>query len=156
MLNALRHRSKGHAEHDPIGHGRAQVLNALRPHCTGQLHCVFGCGGDRDRGKRPLMGRVADRLSDLVVLTDDNPRREAGDAIIEDIRAGMTGLAAVRVQRDRSQAIRETIDGAEPNDLVLVAGKGHETVQLTGDLSLPFSDRDQVAKALNERMGSAI
>lgn len=127
-----------------------QVLQALRPHCGGRLICLFGCGGDRDRGKRPLMGEVAARLSDQLVLTDDNPRGEDGGRIIDEIKAAVPGQTSVLVERNRAHAIRQAIAMAKPDDLVLIAGKGHETTQLVGDLKLPFSDREQVAKVLSE------
>jgi len=126
-----------------------KVLSSLREHVRGRLVCVFGCGGDRDQGKRPLMGAVAARLADSVVLTDDNPRGEDGQAIIDQILEGMGG-DAVLVQRERAQAIEEAIASAGKDDLVLVAGKGHEDYQLVGDLKLPFSDFEQVERALLE------
>jgi UDP-N-acetylmuramoyl-L-alanyl-D-glutamate--2,6-diaminopimelate ligase len=127
-----------------------KVLSSLREHVPGRLVCVFGCGGDRDRGKRPLMGAVAARLADEVVLTDDNPRGEDGQEIIEQILQGMRGDDQVQVQRDRARAIAMAIAGAAQDDLVLVAGKGHEDYQLVGDLKLPFSDFEQVERALME------
>jgi len=128
-----------------------KVLSSLREHVRGSLVCVFGCGGERDQGKRPLMGALAQRLADRVLITDDNPRGEDGDAIIEQILAGMRDSAAVGVQRDRATAIAEAIAQAGQDDLVLIAGKGHEDYQLVGDLKLPFSDREQVERALRER-----
>lgn len=125
-----------------------QVLRALRPHVAGRLHCVFGCGGDRDSGKRPLMAAAAERLADRVTITDDNPRSEDGDAIVTQILAGMTDPGAARVQRNRASAIADAIAEAAPGDLVLVAGKGHEDYQQVGDLRLPFSDTEQVRRAL--------
>jgi len=127
-----------------------KVLNSLREHVRGRLVCVFGCGGERDRGKRPLMGEVAQRLADRVLVTDDNPRREDGDAIVAQILDGMHGERPVEVQRDRARAIREAIANAGRDDLVLVAGKGHEDYQLVGDLRLDFSDCEQVQSALRE------
>jgi UDP-N-acetylmuramoyl-L-alanyl-D-glutamate--2,6-diaminopimelate ligase len=118
-----------------------QVLGALREHCRGRLHCVFGCGGERDTGKRPLMGEVAETLADCVIVTDDNPRREDGDAIVAQILAGLREPARVTVERNRARAIAAAIAGAAPGDIVLVAGKGHEDYQQVGDLRLPFSDR---------------
>jgi UDP-N-acetylmuramoyl-L-alanyl-D-glutamate--2,6-diaminopimelate ligase len=126
-----------------------QVLGALRGHCSGRLTCVFGCGGERDRGKRPEMGAVAGRLADRVVLTDDNPRGEDGDAIVADILEGLPDRDAVRVERNRAAAIRLAVSGARPGDLIAVCGKGHEDVQILGDLRLPFSDRAQVRRALD-------
>jgi len=125
-----------------------RVLEALREHCpASRLHCVFGCGGDRDAGKRPLMGEIAGRLADRVILTDDNPRSEDGDRIIADIRSGVAA-AAVTVRRDRAEAIAEAVTGAAPGDVVLVAGKGHEQVQLHGAHVVPFSDEAAVRAAL--------
>ncbi|MDT0633870.1 UDP-N-acetylmuramoyl-L-alanyl-D-glutamate--2,6-diaminopimelate ligase [Spectribacter hydrogenoxidans] len=117
------------------------ALRALGEHVDGRLHCVFGCGGDRDAGKRPLMGAVAARLADWVWVTDDNPRHEDGDAIVRAIVSGMPGGAAVTVQRDRAAAIAEAIAAAGANDAVLIAGKGHETDQQIGDERRPFDDR---------------
>jgi UDP-N-acetylmuramoyl-L-alanyl-D-glutamate--2,6-diaminopimelate ligase len=117
-----------------------KALQVLRQHCTGHLTLVFGCGGDRDSGKRPQMGALAVRLADKVILTDDNPRSESGDQIIADIRAGM-GAHPVTVIRDRESAIRQAVAGAHAGDVVLVAGKGHETCQIVGDQRRPFSDQ---------------
>ena len=126
----------------------AQLLEAVRDHCTGRLVCVFGCGGDRDRGKRPLMGEVAERLADVVVVTDDNPRSEDGAAIISDILEGVRDPDPVRVERDRGRAIAWAIAHSKADDWVEVAGKGHETDQIIGDLRLPFSDRQEVRRML--------
>ena len=125
-----------------------QVLLALRGHCRGQLICLFGCGGDRDKGKRPLMGKAAEKLADRVIVTDDNPRHEMGDAIVADILTGMTSPDQVEVERDRAKAIAMAIETAEAGDIVAVCGKGHETTQQIGDLVHEFSDRDQVLKRL--------
>jgi len=127
-----------------------KALLGLRDHTRGRIVCLFGCGGDRDRGKRPQMGRIAERLSDISLVTDDNPRSEDGDRIIDDILAGMQRPQQARVQRDRARAIREAIALAGPGDVVLVAGKGHETTQQVGEMKFPFSDREQVAAALGE------
>ncbi|MBI3899175.1 MAG: UDP-N-acetylmuramoyl-L-alanyl-D-glutamate--2,6-diaminopimelate ligase [Gammaproteobacteria bacterium] len=123
-----------------------QVLQALRPHVSGQLWCVFGCGGNRDRGKRPQMGAIAERLADVVILTDDNPRHEAGATIIDEIRAGMRQPA--RVIRDRRAAITAALSEAASDDVVLIAGKGHEDYQQIGDTRHPYSDRDTVRELL--------
>jgi UDP-N-acetylmuramoyl-L-alanyl-D-glutamate--2,6-diaminopimelate ligase len=123
-----------------------KVLLALREHARGKLWCVFGCGGDRDRGKRPVMGEIAERLADRVVLTDDNPRHESGDAIIADILGGMN--AAPPVIRERKAAIAEAIRNAGEGDIVLIAGKGHEDYQQVGDTRLPYSDREAVQELL--------
>lgn len=127
------------------------VLAALRAHCTGALWCVFGAGGERDRGKRPLMGAVAERLADFIVVTDDNPRHEDATQIVVDILAGMADPDAVYVERDRAKAIGLAIERARPGDVVLVAGKGHEDYQQVGDRRLPFNDREQVLAYLGRR-----
>lgn len=125
------------------------ALAALRRHCRGALWCVFGCGGDRDRGKRPQMGAIAERLADRVVLTSDNPRGEAPQGILEEIQAGMREPAAIEI--DRAHAIRFAIAQAAPGDLVLIAGKGHEDYQVVGVESLPFSDSAEALSALAVR-----
>jgi UDP-N-acetylmuramoyl-L-alanyl-D-glutamate--2,6-diaminopimelate ligase len=125
-----------------------KALEALREHTRGRLWCVFGCGGDRDRGKRPQMGRIAETLADVVVLTDDNPRHEAADAIIHDILAGMRSTPTV--VRERAHAIRLALHEAHSDDVVLVAGKGHEDYQQVGDRRHPYSDRDVVRELLGE------
>jgi UDP-N-acetylmuramoyl-L-alanyl-D-glutamate--2,6-diaminopimelate ligase len=128
-----------------------QVLSALREHCQGQLWCVFGAGGDRDRGKRPLMGEVAERLADHVVVTDDNPRHEDASGIIRDILQGMQRPDSAHVERDRAQAIATALANSGHGDVVLVAGKGHETYQQFGDLRRAYSDRHQVQVLLGAR-----
>lgn len=117
----------------------------------GRIITVFGCGGDRDRGKRPLMGRIASELSDVTIITSDNPRREDPAAIIAAVREGAAPGAAVTAEPDRRAAIRRGIALARPGDVVLVAGKGHETVQVIGDETLPFDDRAEVEYALGLR-----
>ncbi|MGY6213889.1 UDP-N-acetylmuramoyl-L-alanyl-D-glutamate--2,6-diaminopimelate ligase [Methylolobus aquaticus] len=117
-----------------------RVLLSLRRGCARDLWVVFGCGGERDRGKRPLMGRIAGELADHVVITDDNPRHEDGDAIVADILAGCVGND-VRVQRDRRQAMQIAIEAAAAGDVVLIAGKGHEVVQDVNGTKTPFDDR---------------
>lgn len=132
----------------------AQVLQALRPLAAqrgGQLWCVFGCGGDRDPIKRPLMGAVAGQHADQVVLTSDNPRGEKPEAIISQILLGLEGHRAVSVQGDRAQAIADTVQQAATPDIVLVAGKGHEAYQETAGVRVPFSDRAEVQRALQSR-----
>lgn len=133
-----------------------QALQAVRLHCTGELSVVFGCGGDRDRGKRPLMGGLAERLADQVIVTDDNPRSEPSGSIIEEILKGMRQPAQALVVNDRARAIREAIGIARPGDLVLVAGKGHEDYQLVGEQTLHFDDREQAAQALAEWRGEPL
>jgi UDP-N-acetylmuramoyl-L-alanyl-D-glutamate--2,6-diaminopimelate ligase len=128
-----------------------QALSALRPHCAGRLICVFGCGGERDAGKRPLMGAIAVRLSDVAIVTDDNPRGEDGDAIVAQIVAGMGAMSTTSVERDRALAIAHALKLAQPSDVVLIAGKGHETYQDGADGKLPFDDM-AVARTVLERM----
>ena len=130
------------------------ALTSLGEDCEGRLICVFGCGGDRDRDKRPLMGAAAERLAAQVILTDDNPRFEDGDAIIVDILSGMKRGAAVTVERNRSRAIELALERVRPGDVALIAGKGHETVQEIAGKRYPFSDRQQV-RALLQRAGRA-
>lgn len=125
-----------------------KVLTALREHTADALWCVFGCGGDRDRGKRPQMGAVAERLADHVLLTDDNPRHEDPEQIVNDIRAGMNSDPEV-VHR-RIDAIRIAVQRARPADIILLAGKGHEDYQQIGDERIAYSDRDAVAEILGE------
>jgi UDP-N-acetylmuramoyl-L-alanyl-D-glutamate--2,6-diaminopimelate ligase len=126
------------------------ALAALREHCRGRLWCVFGCGGDRDATKRPLMGAVAEAGADHVIVTDDNPRHEDGAAIAAAIVAGCSAPTRVEVVRDRATAITHALGEAAPEDIVLVAGKGHETVQLVGDEARPFSDRALVRRLQEE------
>ncbi|HVJ28728.1 MAG TPA: cyanophycin synthetase, partial [Gammaproteobacteria bacterium] len=125
-----------------------RALEALRPLSKGRLIVVFGCGGDRDRGKRPMMGAVAADLADRVVLTDDNPRSEDPAGIVADIRAGLHDHARVSVIHDRRAAIAAAIERARVGDVVLVAGKGHEAEQLVGGERRAFSDRAVVAEIL--------
>jgi UDP-N-acetylmuramoyl-L-alanyl-D-glutamate--2,6-diaminopimelate ligase len=125
-----------------------KALESLRDHGPGRLWVVFGCGGDRDRAKRPLMGQVAARLADEVVVTDDNPRSEPGEQIVADILRGAGRKA--RVCRDRGEAIEQAVTRARPGDIVLVAGKGHESEQIVAEQRLVFSDRDAVRRALGE------
>lgn len=133
-----------------------QVLKSLRNHCGegGQLWCVFGCGGDRDQGKRSLMGTAASRFADRLVLTSDNPRNEEPQAIIDAILEGVRGTHPT-VLPDRAAAIAYAIANAAPADVVLVAGKGHETYQEVVGQRLPFSDLYHARMALNERGGEA-
>lgn len=124
------------------------VLEALRVHCQGRLWCVFGCGGDRDRGKRPLMGSIAEQFADEIILTDDNPRSEYSMAIIEDIRGGIQKIENLHIETDRRTAIAYAIEHAADKDVVLVAGKGHENYQLVGTERLPFNDVDVITELL--------
>ncbi|HYF53433.1 MAG TPA: UDP-N-acetylmuramoyl-L-alanyl-D-glutamate--2,6-diaminopimelate ligase [Salinarimonas sp.] len=124
-----------------------KVLEALRPFASGRLVCVFGCGGDRDRGKRPIMGRIAVDGADVVIVTDDNPRTEQPHAIRADILAGAPGAREIG---DRAQAIRAAVGELRSGDVLVVAGKGHETGQTVGDVTHPFSDHEVVAAAIRE------
>ncbi|AHF04880.1 UDP-N-acetylmuramoylalanyl-D-glutamate--2,6-diaminopimelate ligase [Marichromatium purpuratum 984] len=127
-----------------------KALVNVREHTSGRLITVFGCGGDRDRGKRPLMGSIAESLSDGLILTDDNPRTESPEAIVADILEGVGERERVRVEHQRGLAIRLAIALAGRGDAVVVAGKGHETYQDMGDLKRRFSDRAQAVEALRE------
>lgn len=136
----------------------AQVLQALRPLAAqrgGRLWCVFGCGGDRDPHKRPLMGAAAVAHADRIVLTSDNPRSEAPQAIIEQIRPGLGAHGAVQIVLDRAEAIGAALHAADTRDVVLVAGKGHEDYQETGGVRRPFSDGREVGLALQARRAGA-
>jgi UDP-N-acetylmuramoyl-L-alanyl-D-glutamate--2,6-diaminopimelate ligase len=124
-----------------------KVLAAIREHTSGHIWCVFGCGGDRDPGKRPLMAAAAEAGADRVVVTDDNPRTEDGDRIAEMVLGGFSGRIPVEVDRDRERAIASAYRRARSGDVVLVAGKGHENQQICGTEIRSFSDRD-VAKNL--------
>lgn len=126
-----------------------QALESLRGHLRGRLICVFGCGGERDTGKRPQMAAIAERGADAVIVTDDNPRGEDGDAIVDDIMAGFAHPESVVVQRDRAAAIARAIGEARADDIVLIAGKGHETYQEVRGVRHPFDDT-QVARAVLE------
>jgi UDP-N-acetylmuramoyl-L-alanyl-D-glutamate--2,6-diaminopimelate ligase len=129
-----------------------QVLMTLRPLVAGRLILVFGAGGDRDRGKRPLMGAVAERWADVVIVTSDNPRTEDPEAIIDEIVQGMQAGRHIRIV-DRRQAIARALELARPDDLVLLAGKGHETYQIIGTEKLPFDEREVVRELLARREG---
>ena len=122
-----------------------RVLESLRPLTPGRLHVVFGCGGDRDRGKRPLMGGIADRLADRVILTSDNPRTEDPSAILDDVRKGMARPDEAVLIPDRRAAIRRGLEGLEAGDCLLVAGKGHEDYQILGTERIRFSDQEEIA-----------
>jgi UDP-N-acetylmuramoyl-L-alanyl-D-glutamate--2,6-diaminopimelate ligase len=128
-----------------------QALASLREHTPGRLTCVFGCGGDRDRGKRPQMAAIAERGADRVIVTDDNPRSEDGDAIVADIVAGFGARARFEVQRDRAAAIAAALHGAGGNDILLIAGKGHENYQEIGGVKYPFDDLAIARRALEVR-----
>jgi UDP-N-acetylmuramoyl-L-alanyl-D-glutamate--2,6-diaminopimelate ligase len=123
------------------------ALKALREFASGRIICVFGCGGDRDKGKRPIMGQIAARLANHVIVTDDNPRSERPEIIRAEILAGCPGSREIG---DRAEAIRAGARLLGPGDVLLVAGKGHETGQIVGSVILPFSDHEAVRDALSE------
>ncbi|MBM4188692.1 MAG: UDP-N-acetylmuramoyl-L-alanyl-D-glutamate--2,6-diaminopimelate ligase [Gemmatimonadetes bacterium] len=125
-----------------------RVLDTLRPITPGKLICLFGCGGDRDRGKRPIMAGIAAQRSDLVIVTSDNPRTEDPDRILDDIVTGLPPGTAYERLPDRREAIRRAIAMARPGDTLLLAGKGHETYQVIGKDYLPFDEREIVREAI--------
>jgi UDP-N-acetylmuramoyl-L-alanyl-D-glutamate--2,6-diaminopimelate ligase len=129
------------------------LLETLRELQPSRVITVFGCGGDRDRTKRPLMGAVASRLSDVVIVTSDNPRSEPPEAILEEIQRGMNGgrKAERHAIVDRREAIARALEMARPGDAVVIAGKGHETYQVLRDRTIPFDDR-QVARDVLSRL----
>ena len=129
------------------------VLKAIRPHVRGRLHIVFGCGGDRDRGKRPLMAAAAARFADSVIVTDDNPRSEDAAEIRKQALAGAPGAHEIG---GRAEAIREAIAGLGPDDALVIAGKGHENYQIVGSEVLPFSDRTEAMHAVRALGGAAV
>ena len=126
-----------------------KALTTLRSYCVGKLYCIFGCGGDRDIGKRAEMGTVAETLADEIVLTNDNPRTESEEKIIENILEGIKKKSEVTIKNDRSDAIINTFLNAKKDDVILIAGKGHENTQQIGTTLLPFSDRE-LARRLME------
>jgi UDP-N-acetylmuramoyl-L-alanyl-D-glutamate--2,6-diaminopimelate ligase len=137
------------------------LLETARPLARSRLITVFGCGGDRDRAKRPLMGAVAGRLSDVVLITSDNPRTEDPERIIQEIRRGITPDTVHASQHlvltiaDRRAAIVRAIELARPGDFVLIAGKGHENFQVIGDQALPFDDVVVAREALSRRRSNS-
>jgi len=128
-----------------------KALSAARAHCSGRLVVVFGCGGDRDPGKRPIMGSIAAELADDIVITDDNPRGEAPEAIVADIAAGIPAGKPYRIEHDRGRAIRDAVMDASERDVVLIAGKGHEDYQIYGRERRAFSDQKAATAALTQR-----
>ena len=129
-----------------------RALCSVAEHCKGDMWCVFGCGGDRDKGKRPIMGEIAAQYSDRLIITSDNPRCESAEAIIECIQNGISAWDddMHHIEVDRKTAIHRAITGASRNDWVVVAGKGHETTQIVSDRRLPMSDRATVCAILEE------
>ena len=128
------------------------VLNALRPHVSAhtgaRLGVVFGCGGNRDKGKRPIMGNIAARLADWVIITDDNPRHEDPSSIREEILSGCTSNTHTIEIADRAKAIQTAIERLHKGDVLIIAGKGHEKGQIIGDSTLPFDDSEVARKVL--------
>jgi len=124
------------------------ALKNVRNHTKGKVICVFGCGGGRDTGKRSLMAQAAEELSDLVIITNDNPRTESAEKIIDDIKQGIKNELQLIVEMDRKKAIQQAIKMATKNDLVLIAGKGHEQVQIIGDKKMAFSDKTVALQSL--------
>jgi UDP-N-acetylmuramoyl-L-alanyl-D-glutamate--2,6-diaminopimelate ligase len=129
------------------------LLKAARPFIPGDLICVFGCGGDRDRTKRPKMGKIAAALADQAIVTSDNPRTEDPQQILDDVVAGIADRSHTQVIGDRAEAIRLAITQAKPGDGVLIAGKGHEDYQILGREKIHFDDREQAREALNTKYG---
>jgi UDP-N-acetylmuramoyl-L-alanyl-D-glutamate--2,6-diaminopimelate ligase len=132
-----------------------KALSAARAHCAGRLAVVFGCGGDRDPGKRAIMGGIAAELADDIVLTDDNPRSESPQAIVNDIAAGIPTGKPFRIEHDRARAICAAVAESRERDVVVIAGKGHEDYQIYGDARRAFSDAQVVVAALASRAGGA-
>ncbi|MEX2367834.1 MAG: UDP-N-acetylmuramoyl-L-alanyl-D-glutamate--2,6-diaminopimelate ligase, partial [Pseudohongiellaceae bacterium] len=134
--------------------GLKKALQALKEHHSGAVWCVFGCGGNRDKGKRPLMAQIAEELADHLIITDDNPRQEPSEVIIAQILAGVRAREAVTVESNRAAAIELAITKAAPGDAVLIAGKGHEEYQDVGGNRMAFSDVKQARLCLNKRFKS--
>ncbi len=132
-----------------------QALEALREHCDGKLWCLFGCGGERDSGKRPLMGAIAECHADKVILTNDNPRDEDAARVIVDILGGIKQKERVKVIADRAEAIGYAIANASAGDVILIAGKGHEDYQIVAGETVAFSDSQQVIEQLAARLEQA-
>ncbi|MEJ6586249.1 MAG: cyanophycin synthetase, partial [Synechococcus sp. ChBW.bin.23] len=132
--------------------GLSSALKACRPFSKGKLICVFGCGGDRDRGKRPQMAAIAAEIADAVVVTSDNPRTEDPQQIMDDVVKGIPSGTALTVNLDRAEAIAGAIQDAGAQDFVLIAGKGHEDYQILGTQKVHFDDREQALKALQDKL----
>jgi UDP-N-acetylmuramoyl-L-alanyl-D-glutamate--2,6-diaminopimelate ligase len=125
------------------------VLTTLREICSGKLWCVFGCGGDRDKTKRPMMGAIAEKLADYIIITDDNPRTESAQNIVADVLTGISSSQAAMIEHNRLKAITYAIHHAKPDDLILVAGKGHEHYQEINQQRYPFNDGEVVQQLLS-------
>ncbi|WP_044470612.1 UDP-N-acetylmuramoyl-L-alanyl-D-glutamate--2,6-diaminopimelate ligase [Mannheimia massilioguelmaensis] len=126
-----------------------KALQAARVHCHGKLWCIFGCGGDRDTGKRPIMAQIAEQFADVVIATDDNPRTEDHHKIMQDIIVGFKQPEQIKVIHDREQAIKTAVQSAVENDVILIAGKGHEDYQIIGTTKHHFSDQEIAKRYLN-------
>ena len=131
--------------------GLIAVCQSMRDHFSGDVWCVFGCGGDRDRSKRPLMAKAAETYADKIIVTTDNPRHEDPQSIIDEVLTGFSSLENVEAILDRRQAIDIAISNAQPGDVVLLAGKGHETSQIVGDVHIAFDDRRVARELLSGR-----
>jgi UDP-N-acetylmuramoyl-L-alanyl-D-glutamate--2,6-diaminopimelate ligase len=136
--------------------GLSSALKACRPFVGGKLICVFGCGGDRDRGKRPQMAAIAAEIADVVVVTSDNPRTEDPQQILDDVVKGIPSGTALNTTLDRTEAIAAAIQDAGAQDLVLIAGKGHEDYQILGTQKVHFDDREQALNALQGKLDNSI
>ncbi|MCB5201107.1 UDP-N-acetylmuramoyl-L-alanyl-D-glutamate--2,6-diaminopimelate ligase [Neorhizobium sp. T786] len=147
LVGQTRHGALAYVDYAHKPDALENVLSSVRPFTTGRVVVVFGCGGDRDKGKRPIMGEIATRLADLVIVTDDNPRSEVPDVIRSEIMAAAPGAVEIG---DRAEAIRHAVSLLSSGDTLIVAGKGHEEGQTIGDVVLPFSDHVEVRKALEE------
>ena len=134
--------------------GLKKVLQSIKKLCEGKLITVFGCGGDRDRSKRPLMGSIAEKFSDYVFITSDNPRSEEPQKIVNDILMGIEKREKITIEIDRFKAINESIKFANKEDIVLIAGKGHEDYQILNDKVIDFDDRKIAYKFLEEKSKS--
>lgn len=131
----------------------AKVLGTARPLTSGSLWVIFGCGGDRDRTKRPIMGRIASELADEIVITSDNPRSEDPESILSEIATGIRNSVGSQRIADRREAIRYAVERSKPGDTIVIAGKGHEESQIVQGVRLPFSDRTEARLALTDRFG---
>jgi UDP-N-acetylmuramoyl-L-alanyl-D-glutamate--2,6-diaminopimelate ligase len=129
-------------------------LESIKKFCEGKIITVFGCGGDRDSGKRPLMGSIAEEFSDYVFITSDNPRSEDPEKIVSEILKGIEKRDQIKIEIDRFIAIKESIEFAKKEDIVLIAGKGHEDYQILNDKIIDFDDRKIAYKFLEEKSKS--
>jgi UDP-N-acetylmuramoyl-L-alanyl-D-glutamate--2,6-diaminopimelate ligase len=132
----------------------SKVLQAVRAHCRGKIWCVFGCGGDRDRGKRPLMAATAEQYSDNIIITRDNPRTEDVQQIFADMLSGFKKPDLITIEIDRKKAIESAIEKAVSDDIVVIAGKGHEAVLIIQNQFLPFSDEKVAQDFLQQLQGA--